>query len=288
MRTAHRRIRRSPVFRAGIASCAGALLPALVMVLLLAGCAAKAPTAAPGKANADEVWKLFKAPCAEKAPFAAFSLNASLSFAAQTASGRLNARFWGDVDGPLRLDFTTPVGSPFAMWREDATGWLAYYPGDGAFSHPDTRKGMAKLGMPLPFDLRELAGAAMGRACEFVPDVYVKAKIAPQGYEYLFGADAPLKSLILDFEGEPVRMTGRGIEPWTADLEEYAPVEGFSRPMAQRITLVTPGGTQARLRVKKIETRAEPWDDKALELYIPTGITVLPLDLMDDVHVVQP
>jgi len=265
-----------------------AVFAGIFLCLVLTGCAAKTPPSAPGQAGADEIWTLFTSPCSGQPSYKAFSLNASLSFAAQSASGRLNARFWGDVDGPLRLDFTTPVGSPYAMWREDAEGWLSYYPGDGAFSHPDTKKGMAKLGMPLPFTLRELAGAAMGRLCEFVPAEYEKAKNAPQGYEYFFGPGAPLKSLVIDFKGDPIRLTGRGIDPWTVDLEDYAAVEGFPRPMAQKITLVTPGGTQARLRVKKLEALSEAWSPDALELMIPTGVTILPLDLMEDVPVAKP
>lgn len=262
---------------------------AMILALLLAGCAAKTPPAVPGMANAEEVWNAFSSQCADAGSgLKSFSLNASLSFAAQSASGRLNARFWGNFDGPMRLDFTTAVGSPYAMWREDASGWLGYYPGEGAFTHPDTKKGMAKLGMPLPFDLHELAAAATGRLCDFAPKDFERAKIAPEGYEYVFASGAPLKSLLLNFDGLPLRITGRGVDPWRVDFEDFQTSEGFSRPLPQKITLVTPGGTQARLRVKKLEARSAPWPAEALDLQTPVGASVLPLDFLEDVSVPQP
>lgn len=268
---------------------ATAVVLALFTALSLAGCAAKIPAPVPGKADAQTVWNAFKTGGeAGQNPWKSFSLNASLSFAAQSASGRLNVRFWGDVDGPLRMDFTTPMGASYALWREDASGWLAYYPGEGAYSHSDTRKGMAKLGMPLPFDLRELAAAATGRLSASIPADYEQAKNAPDGYEYLFAADAPLKSMTLDFEGNPTHLAGRGIDPWQVDFEDYAIPEGFTRPMAQKITLITPGGTQARLRVKKLEVAAEPWPEAAMALEPPTGITIIPLDLLEDVALPRP
>lgn len=260
----------------------------LLAALILSGCAAKVPQAVPGKADAQAVWNAFKKDGAGQPDWTSFSLNASLSFAAQSASGRLNAKFWGNMDGPLRLDFTTPMGGPYALWREDASGWLAYYPGEGAYSHSDTRKGMAKLGMPLPFDLRELAAAATGRLSEYIPAEYERAKIAPDGYEYLFAAGAPLKSMTLDFDGNPIHLAGRGVDPWQVDFEDYAIPEGLARPMAQKITLITPGGTQARLRVKKLEVSAEPWPESALELTPPTGVTIVPLDLLEDVAAPTP
>lgn len=266
-----------------------AIVLAFLAALVLSGCAAKMPPTAPGKADAQAVWNAFKNEGGAKdSAWKSFSLNASLSFTAQSASGRLNAKFWGNMDGPLRLDFTTPMGGPYALWREDASGWLAYYPGEGAYSHSDARKGMAKLGMPLPFDLRELAAAATGRLNEYIPAKYERAKTAPDGYEYLFASGAPLKSMTLDFAGNPIHLAGRGIDPWQADFADYAIPEGLTRPMAQKITLTTPGGTQARLRVKKLEVSADPWAAEALALDPPTGVSIVPLDLLEDVAAPKP
>ncbi|NMC48854.1 MAG: hypothetical protein GYA47_05415 [Desulfovibrio sp.] len=252
----------------------------LAAVLLLSGCAAKtiAPT---GPDQARTAWEAFLS--REKSPntaWKAFRVDASLSYAAQQRSGRLNLSFYGNLDLPLRVDFTLPMGGPYAFWREDGGGWTAYYPGNQtAFTHENTREGISRLGLPLPFDLRELAAVAIGRFGEFIPTAYASAKKRPQGYEYALGSDSRLASITLDFEGKPIHLTGRGIEPWRVAFEDYQPAPETNAPaQARRIVLTTPGGTEVKLRIKKVEGLAQPWPESALVLPIPPGTAVRSLE----------
>ena len=156
-----------PAFRTLPAALAGLVLLA---VLLAGACTPKGA----GKLDAPAAqaqWASFMA--AGGAPAKAFTLSASLNLPAPQKSTRVLLKFWGNLDRPMRLDITASVGSTFAMWREDSLGWLALYPmANQAFTHPDTRKGLNKLGMPFPFGMKELAGVITGNFAALLPSTY--------------------------------------------------------------------------------------------------------------------
>ncbi|KUG27857.1 hypothetical protein ASZ90_002281 [hydrocarbon metagenome] len=261
-------------------------LVCLAALLLLAGCAAKT-AAPPGEDPARTAWEAFRArEQAKHADWKGFRVDAGLSFASQRKSGRLNLAFYGNLDLPLRLDLTLPMGGPYAFWVEDAQGFTAYYPGNQtAFTHTSTREGLSRMGLPLPFALRELAVVAIGRLDAFVPEKYVSVKKRPEGYEYAFAPGSRLAALTLDFEGKPIHLTGRGIEPWKVALEDY-PAEASETPSgeARRVVLTTPGGAQVTLRIKKIDGRDTPWPASALALPIPPGTAVRSLEAQGDIR----
>jgi len=266
-------------------TCASRALVLFAALLLLAGCAAKT-AAPPGEDLARTTWEAFRAREQKKhAEWKAFRVDAGLSFASQRKSGRLNLAFYGNTDLPLRLDLTLPMGGPYAFWVEDAQGFTAYYPGNQtAFTHRNTREGLSRMGLPLPFALRELAAVAIGRFDAFVPEKYASVKKRPEGYEYAFPASARLGALTLDFEGKPIHLTGRGIEPWKVAFEDYqADAAGTASDEARRVVLTTPGGAQVTLRIKKIEGRQTPWPDSALALPMPPGTAVRSLEAQGDI-----
>lgn len=265
-----RRSARRGVFRP-------ALILALLAVLALAsGCAVK--PLAPRDDKAQAVWSRFRATYASSQA-AAFSLSASISFSAGIRSGRVNARFHGNYALPLRLDLQTPLGQPLAFWREDASAWMAYYPDrDTVYRHREPRSGMDRLGLALPFSLRELAAVATGRFGEFIPDRYRKVEPAKDGFTYTLDGDPRLASLTLDLEGNPRHLAGRGLEPWSVAFEEYAPSPGAAHPVARAVVLTTPGGNTIRLRVKQLELMAAPYPEKNLELPVPVTATAVSLE----------
>lgn len=261
------------------------ILLALFLALALAGCAAKtAPP--PGEDPARVLWDGFLArDKAAHAGWKGFRMDASISFASQRKSGRLNLAFYGNLDLPLRLDLTLPMGGPYAFWTEDTAGFTAYYPGaQAAYSHASTREGLSRMGLPLPFDLKELATVAIGRFAAFVPSTYTSVKKRPEGYEYAFASGSRLASLTLDFEGKPIHLTGRGIEPWKVAFEDYQPgAEAASPAPARRVVLTTPGGAEVKLRIKALAGRDTPWPAADLVLPIPPGTAVRALGGQGDV-----
>lgn len=252
----------------------------LLAVFLAGACAPKgAGLDAP---DAQARWASFMA--AGGAPAKAFTLSASLNLTAHQKSTRVLLKFWGNLERPLRLDITASMGTTFAMWREDSLGWLALYPmANQAYTHPDTRKGLNKLGMPFPFGMKELAGVITGNYGAFLPSAYQNVKKSDKGLVFSLAAPCPVASVTLDFEGKPIHLTGRGVEPWTVDLAEYSQSDG-TRPLAQKITLTTPGGINAIFRVKKLELLADPMASEALELPLPPQAKHTALDRAGEVR----
>jgi hypothetical protein len=223
-----------------------------------------------------------------------FSLSASLSVQSPQKSARLLVRFWGDLEKPLRLDLSTGMGQTFSMWREDSLGWLAIYPlSNQAFTHPDTKTALSKLNMPLPFGLKELAAISTGRYGLILPGAFKSVRKTPSGYEYALGQPCPVGTVTLDFEGKPIHFTGRGVEPWTADLGDFPPAASGERDVqgdlgrefaARKIQLTTPGGLRVILLVKKLELSPTPMAPETLELPLPPGAKHIPLDRPGDVR----
>jgi outer membrane biogenesis lipoprotein LolB len=251
--------------------------------LLAAGCAAPRPAAPPSADEARAVYKTFLANQAKNDPAPAFSLAGSLSFARGSKSGRLNYRFYGNLKNPVRLDLTTPMGGAYAHLREDGQEFAAYVPGrNTVYRHADAKVGASRLGMPLPFTLRELAAIVSGRFGELAPAEYTSAKKTAGGYEYAFSGDPRLSSLTLDFEGKPRHLTGRGVEPWRVVFEEDEPAPGLAAPVARKLTLTTPGGASLTLRVKSLQSRPTPYPAADLELPVPSQADNRSLDTPGD------
>lgn len=271
--------------RANVAGALRATLCALLLATLpLAGCAPK--TGAPGAPDASQaqaMWTSFVSEPGEKP--AAFSMNASLSIQSPQKSARLLVKFWGNLERPLRLDLSTGMGQSFSLWREDSLGWLAVYPlSNQAFTHPDTKAGLSRLGMPFPFTLKDLASISSGRFGLILPSSYKSVKKTAKGYEFALAPSSTVGSVTLDFEGKPIHLTGRGIEPWVVELGDFAAPEAGRPPLAQRLTLTTPGGLQVILRTKKIELFAAPMDLSTLELPLPPQARHIPLNKAGDVR----
>lgn len=257
-------------------------MPRLILLAALAvwvsGCASIKPPA-PIAGEAQVVYQTFLDNQAKNEPAQAFSLSGSLSFARDGKSGRLNYRFYGNYATPVRLDLTTPIGGAYAHLRETGGEFTAFVPArDTVFTHADTRAGASRLGMPLPFTLRELAAIVSGRLGELALSRFTASKKVADGYEYAFSSDPRLSSLTLDFQGKPRHLTGRGVEPWRVDFEDDEALPGLAAPLARRLILTTPGGSTLTIRVKTIQPRPASYPAADLELPVPPTVAVHPLD----------
>ncbi|UJX39920.1 hypothetical protein K9F62_14505 [Desulfovibrio sp. JY] len=248
------------------------------LALLATGCAAPRPGQM-GSGEAKAVYAAFVANQAKNTPAPAFSLAGSMSFSRGSRSGRLNFRFYGNYADPVRLDLTTPIGGAYAHLREDGSEFSAFVPGrDTLYRHEGTREGAARLGMPLPFTLREMAALVSGRFGELVPTRYASAKKTADGYEFHFSGDPRLSSLTLDFAGNPRHLTGVGVEPWRVAFDNDEAAPGMAVPVARKLVLTTPGGTSLILRVKSLQARQSPYPAADLELPVPPSAVVRGLD----------
>ncbi len=245
------------------------LLTLAVLAAALSGCGAMRP-APPAADEASAVYKTFLANQAKNDPAPAFSLSGSLSFSKGSKSGRLNYRFYGNFANPVRLDLTTAMGGAYAHLREDGQEFAAFVPGRNVvYLHNDAKAGASRLGIPLPFTMRELAAVVSGRFGELAPGRYASAKKVANGYEYAFSGDPRLSSLTLDFEGRPRHLTGTGVEPWRVEFTDDEPTPGLAAPVARKLVLTTPGGSSLTLRVKSLQARQTAYPAADLELPVP-------------------
>lgn len=264
-------------------SFAPALAACLFMVAALSGCAGTRGKLVTDQDEARGLWNVFQSQSRKVS--GAFSLTASLTVNSPSKSSRVVLAFWGELDRPLRLDISTSMGQLYARWKEDSNGWEGVYPMNKvAFTHSDTRKALGKLGLPLPFNLRDFAALAIGRFDALVPATYTSVKRTPEGYEYALPASSPIASVTLDNMANPVHLTGRGVEPWKVDLSNYSHTVTDRRSVADNVRLTTPGGTTVLLRVKKLELFANRSSLPTLELAAPPQTRFISLDTDQEVQ----
>ena len=254
---------------------------ALLVVLALAGCAPKTGPQTLDVGQAQAFWTAFASDTGEQPK--SFTLSASLSFQSPQKSARLLVKFWGNLDRPLRLDLSSGLGQTFSLWREDSLGWIAVYPmSNQAFTHSDTKAALARLGIPFPFTLKELAALSSGRYGLIFPTTYKGVKKSAKGFEYTLPTSSPIAAVTLDFEGKPIHLTGRGIEPWSVEMGDFTSPEPGKKTLAQKIQLTTPGGLQVVFRVKKLELNANPMEPQLLDLPLPPQAKHILLDREGD------
>ncbi|GAB6038709.1 hypothetical protein JCM15519_32680 [Fundidesulfovibrio butyratiphilus] len=262
---------------------APALAACLLVIATLSGCAGTRGKLITDQDEARGLWNVFQSQSRKAS--GAFSLSSSLTVTSPQKSSRVVLNFWGELDRPLRLDISTSMGQIYARWREDSSGWTGVYPMSRvAFTHSDTRKALAKLGLPLPFTLRDFAALAIGRFDALIPATYTQVKRTPEGYQYSLPPSSPIASVTLDNLANPVHLTGRGVEPWKVDLSDYSHTVTDRRSMADKIRLTTSGGVTVFLRIKKLELFANRSSLPTLELTEPPQTRTIPLDTDQDVQ----
>lgn len=243
---------------------------------LLCGCV-KPPgdTALPTEASAERVWATltsFSVPGAR-----AFLFKSSLNSITPQGMNRLTFDLWGNFEYPIRLDVRAGIGATIAVWREDATGWLAYYPGQnvtylGAADH------LAKpVNQRLPLSLRELALLLSGRTAAVLPAGYTSWKLEEQGgIRYLFDQGERLSGLTLDNSLRPLILTGSHPEPWSLRFDSWDDAHDPALPV--KMTLRFQDGSRHILRAKQAELRDQEWSRDALTLIPPQDARVIDIE----------
>lgn len=254
-----------------------ALALGLCLMLGLAACAGKGPTAPP--APAAELWKTFAQRRAEAAAdLAGLKATASLHYADLTRKNRVTLTLWGSPDLPLRLDLFAGFGSTFAMIREGDDRWQGYLPEkETLYIGRDARSGQNALGFTLPFSLKELAAVVTGSYGGLVPQDFEAASLAEDGgWTYAFSGNGPVTSMTLDEAGRPVVFAGRlHGRDWTMTLSRH----GEDAPAAPgKISIHSSPETTAVLRIKTLERLTTPWPEAALALTPPPGTMITSLD----------
>lgn len=237
-------------------------LAALALLLLAAGCA-RPPAATLPAPQAEQVWTRFiEGSKGQDAP--AFRLSASLLYADQDQQRRLTAQFYGNFDYPLRMDLSAGIGALVSSWREDARGFVAYYPQEGvAFVEPGSAGSALSQGLPL--GLRDLALMANGRWAELFPQGFEAFEPTDAGELVFHLADNPLaETITLGRTGQPLALSspdGRWL------LRASTAPEAPWRPGKLRLT--SANGERVILNLKELEPLNEVMSAEDLRLDLP-------------------
>jgi hypothetical protein len=240
------------------------ILPLIILALFfLPACAPKLPPEGVKPPAAEELWSEFRNSSGVGPGMHSFRIEMSINFSGPKRRDRILAEVWGNRNYPVRMDLKAGMGRIFSMWREDSQNWQAFYPGENTvYIHEDGQRGAEVLGFPTPFNLLETSRFLSGYYALLTPGKYTRTQKKYPGFKYFFSPDNAIRSLTLDHQGIPVRISGRD---WTAEIKDY----DRGKNMAMRMDMQLPGGKRAIIRIKEAEFREKYWEDKQLQLRIP-------------------
>lgn len=210
-----------------------------------------------------------------------YRLNLSMRFGDQSETRRVTAIFWGEsAQKNFRMDVMAGVGVTIAQLYEDANHFLIYIPRDNrAFFHQGEEKPLLKIGVPIPFNIHDLANLLLGN----FSDVFGKngkphARPAEGRTTYLLEGK-PGGELCLDFLSRPVQWKETGADKWIMDIV-YEDGDGH-RP--KRISLKNENGKQAIVIVKSRED-VQGFEPSQMQVKIPDNTPLLPLSRYKSKH----
>lgn len=243
----------------------------LLLAATLAACA-RAPLAPVSEGESARAWQEMQA--ASDSVKGPYRLQLSMRFGEEGDTRRVTGILWGNGDDALRLDVMAGVGATIAKIAEAGDDFLVYLPRENkAYFHQGANRPLLKVGVPVPFDLAQLADLLTGRfASVFGKEPAGGEALADGGAIYeLEGALAG--ELRLNQRGYPVSWKQRS-GGWQLDLgyDDEAP------GLPDSLKLANINGKRAIVLVKEREATAAPFAPSQLELAIPAEVTPLPLE----------
>ena len=260
----------------------------LAALVLLSACAKSPETARipadPALAAAN--WNRFVAVSNQNETLAGpFRLNATLYYSGKEDSQRVTVYFWGNGDRnaplPLRLDILVGSGSVVAKAGEDARGLFIHVPREGKV-YSAGNGGLLAFDVPVPFALKDIAFLVAGRFAEVFLPGGTGSGMRPEPLESVGDSvvyAVPGASLggrvTIGADGLPVAWTDGAENGWTLTVE-YWP--DSTRPMPRKLYVRHAEGREATLIVRELSHPGAPFTPAQLELAIPPGAMLAPLD----------
>lgn len=257
------------------------LFSLLLCSALLSGCLYQVGPKVPQPGlSPEEVWTRFRNVQPED-PFMdrGCRLKAGLHFFSPQQNQRIELELWGNYALPLRLNLKAGFGKTFALWRVDEDLWLGYVPTQQkAYTHPDSRTGVRRMGVDSPFDIQELLFLLTGHWESLLGSGYLRGRyVKDQGYSYTFASGQRIREIILDRRGLPMAMQGGSGTEWSIQFSKYAQEQGRMIPL--RVHLKNKRQEEVLIIIKDIEPLRKSWPNSSLELNLPEETTLVPLNV---------
>lgn len=242
----------------------------LLGLCLLCFACAKRPQAPMAPDMQHELWQDMQALSGIQGPYRD---QLSMRFGKEGETRRVTAIIWGNNDKELRLDVMAGVGSVIAKIRQDGDHFLIYTPReDKAYFHEGASRPLLRAGVPVPFDLGQLAALLNGHYEQLFGAKYESAAAGSKGgIDYAIGGKLA-GTLTLGEKGLPLawRQKKGG---WTLNLgyDETSPL------LPRSLKLTNDKGQRAIILVKERENPDRAFDREQMELVLPESATLLPL-----------
>lgn len=199
-----------------------------------------------------------------------YRIRLSMRFGQEGDTRRVTGILWGNDTRKLRLDVMAGVGATIGKISENGDSFLLYAPRENkAYFHNGSNKPLLKMGVPLPFNLSQLAALLNGSYPAVFGNSYSTAEMSGDCAKFELDG-GPGGTLTLNDSGLPVAW--RRKNGWQLDMT----YEDGQPPLPETLKLETPDGKRAILLVKERE-KPQPFDSAHMDLLIPPGTKELPL-----------
>lgn len=243
----------------------------LILSLFLAACA-RAPLQPAGEGETAKIWSEMEAASATAS--GPYRLQLSMRFGEEGDTRRVTALLWGNGENAMRLDVMAGVGAIVAKIAEEGDDFLVYMPRENkAYFHQGSNRPLLKIGVPVPFDLMQLADLLNGRFARVFGNVPASAKMLPNGSASYELSGNLAGQLEVAANGAPVEWKQQS-GGWQLSLgyDEEQP------HLPKSLRLANLNGKRAIILVKERETVDRPFTADQLKMSVPTGMPLIPLE----------
>ncbi len=247
-----------------------------LLLLSLCACAKSVPSPSISPQESEKHWESYIQSNSQN--IGPFRTSMSLRFGEEGNTRRVTALLWGNNSTELRLDVNAGIGVNIAKIFEDEQTFLLYAPREEvAYLHEGLQKPLFNAGVPIPFNLHQLAllmegkySAVFGTKRDPSPAQESKARAST----FILN-DGPLKGFIaINAQGLPVFWQEYDKKGWHLTLG-YKDNERLPYKLTMQHSTT---GKRAILLIKNRELSLTPFTIEQMRLILPSNIVILPLD----------
>jgi hypothetical protein len=200
----------------------------------------------------------------------AVSVQGSFRYSVPQQKHRLTIHFWGNLNGPFRLNLQTNFGQLVSMWRVASDLTTAYYPQENkaVVSHNPQQTLLVSLGIHLPFSFQKILYLMSGEMGSIIPHDYQRIEnVSQTRWRYYFTPKQPVQSVLLDSQGRVLQLQGSKPFTWQIDITDHTLHQ--DQLIGQKISLSNEFEEHFVFHLQELTLRSNLWSQQSLELKLP-------------------
>ncbi len=250
----------------------------LSMILLsLCACAKTAPSPTMLSQDHEDNWQSYLQ--SGQKNIGPFRTQMSLRYGSNDDTRRVTALLWGNDTKELRLDVNAGIGVNVAKILENSNSFLVFVPREEvAYYHEGTQKPLFNAGVPIPFNLQQLAQIIQGQY-SLVFGTQRANSVSPNNTgenesRFILKNSTFAGILALNSQGLPTSWQEQNKQGWKLILGYK---DNSLQPYKLTMTHATTG-KRAILLIKEREVALSHFTDEQMRLTLPSNISILPLE----------